>query len=184
MSSMSAPPLMEAVEEVPLSREGGSPVPTLCVVLPWPTLVAAPRLLQAGRRPKDSVEVDEIAEDGLETTTTVRRLRDLWESGEFTVRPRWRSNGGLGPIQYGTNSESRLSFCSNAESDCDIIKCNNRIRLEEMVDESARLWDLAKQLGMKCLGDEAEVVSEMERLEERDNEVKKMFEEGTTNGAL
>ncbi|KAK7382522.1 hypothetical protein VNO80_01384 [Phaseolus coccineus] len=117
-------------------------------MLPWPTSVAAPI-------PEDSVEVEEIAEDGLKTPTTVRRLRDLWESGEFTVCPRRRSKGGLGSIHYGANSESRLSFCSNAESDCDIIKCNNRIRLEERVDESARLWDLAKQLGMKCLGDEA-----------------------------
>ncbi|KAK7334866.1 hypothetical protein VNO80_26632 [Phaseolus coccineus] len=70
-------------------------------------------LLQAGRRPEDSVEVEEIAQDGLETTTTVRRLRDLWESGEFSGRPRWRSNGGLGPIHYGTNSESRQKARAN-----------------------------------------------------------------------
>ncbi|KAK7357445.1 hypothetical protein VNO80_16731 [Phaseolus coccineus] len=186
--------------------EGGSPVPTLYVALPWPTSVATPiklypqaialsphpyyairscnegegssytnvdsqtsqnsilaigengELSQLGRRPKDSVEVEEIAKDGLKTPTTVRRLRDLWESGEVTVRPRWRSNGGLGSIHYGTNSDSRLSRLSQVESDNDIIHCNNRLKLEEYFAESARIWDLGKHLGMKCSGDEEDVI--------------------------
>jgi len=37
---------------------------------------------------------------------------------------------------------------------------------------------------MKCLGDEEVVIREMERLEDRDNEVKKLSEEGTINGVL
>ncbi|KAK7356165.1 hypothetical protein VNO80_15431 [Phaseolus coccineus] len=197
---------MEAVEAVPLSREGGTPVPTLCVVLPWPKSVAAPiksypqaialsphpyyairscnegegssytntdsqtsqntifavgesgELSQSERRPEDSVEVEEIAEDGLKTPTTIQRLCDLWESGEVTVRPRWRSNGGLGSIHYGTNSESRLSRLSQVEFDNDIIQCTNRLKLEEYLAESARIWELGKHLGMKCSGDEEDVI--------------------------
>ncbi|KAK7373471.1 hypothetical protein VNO80_06880 [Phaseolus coccineus] len=78
-------------------------------------------LLRSERRPEDIVEVEAIVEDGFKTPATFLRLRDLWELGEVTARPRWRSNGGLGSIHYGTNSDSRLSRLSHVESDKDII---------------------------------------------------------------
>ncbi|KAK7377255.1 hypothetical protein VNO80_02677 [Phaseolus coccineus] len=99
-------------------------------------------LLRSERRLEDIDEVKANAEDKSKTPVRVQRLRDLWELGVDTARPRWSSNGGLGSIHYGTNSSSRLSCSSNAESDNDIIQCNNRLKLEEYIAESARIWEL------------------------------------------
>jgi len=88
-----------------------------------------------------------IMEDGYKTPVRFRRLRALWELGVTIVRPRWRSKGGLWSFHYGISSSFMLSLCSNAESDSDIIKCNNRLRFGENVAESIRLWDLDNNWG-------------------------------------
>jgi len=72
---------------------------------------------------------------------------------------RWRSKGGLGPLHYGVNSSSRLSRCSFAESESDIELCNNRLRIEDTVDEPIQIWDAGKRLGLRCSGEEGECCS-------------------------
>ncbi|KAK7364018.1 hypothetical protein VNO80_12340 [Phaseolus coccineus] len=57
-----------------------------------------------------------------------------------------------------SRSWERLSRLSQVESDNDIIQCNNRLKLEEYLAESARIWELGKHLGMKCSGDEEDVI--------------------------
>ncbi|KAK7382451.1 hypothetical protein VNO80_01303 [Phaseolus coccineus] len=69
-----------------------------------------------------SGEEGEVEVDGSKTSMRDHWLQSRWELGETSVRPRWRSKGGLGSIHSGIHSSSRLSFCSNAESDCDIVK--------------------------------------------------------------
>jgi len=104
--------------------------------------------------------------------------------GGDILRPKWRFKGGLGNVHYGVRSSSRLSRCSNVEFDSDIVKCNNRLRVEQNDIEYVRLWGLGTQLGLKCSEDEEVVIRELEGLEVRDNEVRKLFEEGAINGDL
>jgi len=122
---------------------------------------------------------DAIVEEECKTPMNVRRLRDIWEQGTKQSRLRWRSKGGLGPLHYGINSSSRLSRCSLAESESDIIHCNNRLRFKDNVVESVRIWDAGKQLDVRCSGEEVDVVVELEGMEERDKEGKKLSEEGS-----
>ena len=118
------------------------------------------------------------------TLENVRRLRGLWEQGTKPSCLRWRSKGGLGPLHYGVNSSSRLSRGSFAESDNDIEHCNNKLRVEDCVAESERIWDAGKHLGVRCSGEEVNIVVELESMEERDKEVKKNVEEGTSHAEL
>jgi len=92
---------------------------------------------------------------------------------------RWRSKGGLWPLHYGINSSSRLSRCFFAESEYDIVLCNNRLRLEDNVAESDRIWDAGKQLGLRCSREEVDVVVELGCMDARDKEVKKLSKEGS-----
>ena len=85
----------------------------------------------------------------------------------------------MGPLHYGVNSSSRLSRCSFAESESDIELCNNRLRIEDTVDEPVQIWDAGKRLGLRCSGEEVNVVVELECMEVRDKEVRKCAEEGT-----
>ncbi|KAK7356300.1 hypothetical protein VNO80_15569 [Phaseolus coccineus] len=106
-------------------------------------------------------EEGEYVKESYKTPERGRRLRTLRETDELRVQPRWRSKGGQGSLHYGNSSSSRFSILSNAESASDIIHCNNRLRNEEFVDESVRIWEVGKQLGMECLGDEGMVTSQL-----------------------
>ena len=125
-----------------------------------------------------------IAVELSKTPENVRRLRDIWEQGTKQSCLRWRSKGGLGPLHYGINSSSRLSHCSFVESDSDIEHCNNRLRVEDNVVESARIWEAGKHLGLRCSGEEVDLVVELKCMEVRDKEVKKCAEEGTSHVEL
>ncbi|KAK7377894.1 hypothetical protein VNO80_03327 [Phaseolus coccineus] len=61
------------------------------------------------------------------------------------------------------------------------LECNNRLKLEEYIAESARIWESGKHLEMKCLGDEEAMIRELDGLEVRDNEIMKLSEEGAKN---
>jgi len=104
------------------------------------------------------------------TSLEIRRLRD---HGMPITHPKWRSNGGVGSLHQGLNSSSRLSHCSFAESNNDINLCNNRLKLEDNAAESARIWDLGKNLGLQCSGVVGNVVGKLDHMEVRDNDVKK-----------
>ena len=131
------------------------------------------------RRDESGDKINSIAEAESNTPENVRRLRNLWEQGTKQSCLRWRSKGGLGPLHYGINYSSRLSRCSFAESESDIEHCNNRLRVEDNVDELVRIWDASKHLGLRCSGEEVNVVVELECMEVRDKEVRKCAEEGT-----
>ena len=47
--------------------------------------------------------------------------------------------------------------------------------------ESTRIWDAGKHLGLRCSGEEVDVVVELECMEVRDKEVKKRVEKGTSH---
>ena len=120
------------------------------------------------KRGRISVKATPSGVEGSKTPENVRRLRDLWEQGTKPSCLRWRNKGGLRPLHYGINSSSRLSHCSFAESVSDIEHCNNRLRLEDYVAESARIWDARKELGVRCSGEEVDVVVELECMEVRE----------------
>lgn len=84
-----------------------------------------------------------------------------------------RSKGGVGSLHFGNKSSSRLSINSNTIFDGDIFKCNSRLRKGGNIDESLEVWELSKQLGMSCSGDNEEVVKEFARMEKRDKEIMK-----------
>jgi len=46
------------------------------------------------------------------------------------------------------------------------------------------LWEVGKQLRVSCCGDEDDVVKEIERMEARDLEVMKKYEEGNKGSFL
>jgi len=50
--------------------------------------------------------------------------------------------------------------------------------------EPSKLWEVGKQVGLICQGDEEKVVKEYLCLEERDSEVLKNYEEGKKTGQL
>ncbi|KAK7382043.1 hypothetical protein VNO80_00697 [Phaseolus coccineus] len=116
-------------------------------------------------------EEGEYMKESYKTSERVRRLRTLQETNELRVQPRWRSKGGQGSLHYGNNSSSKFSILSNVESASDIMHCNNRLRNEEFVDESVRIWEVGQKLGMECLGDEGMVISQLKGMEVRDTEV-------------
>jgi len=55
-------------------------------------------------------------------------------------------------------------------SDMDIYNYNSRLSESVNVVEPSRLWELGKQVGLKCLGDEEQVVKEYVRMEDWDSE--------------
>jgi len=73
---------------------------------------------------------------------------------------------------------------SNSISNGSIVNCN--IRLWNSVDiiEPIKLWEIGKQIGITCGGDEEKVIRELENMEERDYEGKKKCEEGNKTGCL
>ena len=107
-----------------------------------------------------------------------RRLRELREQVAPVAQPKWRSKGGIGALHHGASSSSRLSCCSFGESVNDIFQCNNRLKIEENDAESVRIWNLSHNLGLQCPGDEGSLVRELDRLEVRDNEIKKVSRVG------
>ena len=66
-------------------------------------------------------------------------------------------------------------------SDTNIICCN--VRLAEPVNmvEPSKLWEVGKLVGIRCRGDEEEVVREYGSMEARDSEVVKISKEGSKN---
>ena len=118
----------------------------------------------SGSRDPTNNEALPIAEEEPITSENVRRLRGLWEQGTKPSCLRWGSKGGLGPLHYGVNSSSRLSRCSFAESDHDIEHCNNKLRVEDCVAKSERIWDAGKHLGVRCSGEEVNIVVELKSM--------------------
>jgi len=107
-------------------------------------------------------------EECCRTPVKPRRLKPIRESREMCMIPKWRSKGGQGSIHYGNSSPSTS----------DIINCNNRLKTEEVDSESVRIWEVGKQLGLECSGDEGTMTTHMESMEVRDTENMKKYEEG------
>ena len=118
---------------------------------------------------------------GCKSSPELRRLRSTWGHDTQTAQPKWRSNGGVGSLHHGVNSSSRLSHYSFAESITDIHHCNNRLKLEINDAESVRIWELGRNLGMQCSGDDGSLVGELDRLEVRDKDDKKVSQVGSVN---
>ena len=130
------------------------------------------------RRTNGTGEEDAGVKEGFKSPERVQRIRALWELGETSIQPRRMSKGGQGTTQNGIRPLSRLSLCSKAKNDSDIINYNNRMRVERNDSKSVRLWGTSKNLGMECSGNEEAVIREMDCKEVRDNEVMISSEKG------
>jgi len=82
----------------------------------------------------------------------------------------------------GINSSFILSINSNTLTDGDFGICNDKFWNVEFTDEPSKLWELGKILGVSCCREENAVIEEIERIEDRDAEVKKKDEEGNEGG--
>jgi len=62
--------------------------------------------------------------------------------------------------------------------------CNNKLWKGGNTDEPTKLWEVGKQLGMTCCGNEEEVIKEFGRMEDRDKEIMKKSKEGSKHESL
>jgi len=69
-------------------------------------------------------------------------------------------------------------------SDGNIVNYNHRFWNLGSCVELVNLWELDKQVGDMCSGNGEEVIKEFQRMEERDNEVMRKYEEGIKKGYL
>ena len=119
---------------------------------------------------------------GITTTPPRRRkLKGLFELGDSISFPRRSVRLLSRHAKANSSSCGRDGMCSNSISDGRIVNCNLRSAGPSLTAEPSNLWDIGKKYGLKCRGDEEEVVNEYLCLEERDTEVMKNFEEGDKN---
>jgi len=95
-----------------------------------------------------------------------------------------KTRGGARNAYAGSDTNSRVSKKSYSLSDGDIANCNSRCRKEEEVVEPSAVWEAGKQLGVACHKVESDVVKELERMEARDLEGAKEYEEGNKGSFL
>jgi len=86
--------------------------------------------------------------------------------------------------QVGNTSLSIVGMNSTTIFYGDINNCNSCFRDSESMVEPSKLWEIGKQIGIICRGDEDEVAAEYQCMEEKESEVMKSFEEGNKNGLL
>jgi len=90
----------------------------------------------------------------------------------------------VGADLVGDNILHKYNALSVATSDGDIVNCNHRFWNAGGCVEPVNLWELDKQVGIICIGNEEEVIKEFQCMEERDNEVMRKSEEGIKKGFL
>jgi len=66
----------------------------------------------------------------------------------------------------------------NSLSDGDIANCISRFRSVGKGEDQRMVWEAGKQIGAVCHKIEHDVIKELERMEARDTEVMKKYEEG------
>jgi len=124
----------------------------------------------------DAVSNGEV---GCKSSQEFRRLRSMRGLSTQTAQTKGRSNGGVGTLQHGVNSSSRLSHCALAESSTDIHLCNDQLKLEVKDAESVQIWELGCNLRLECSGGEGNLVGELDRLKERDKDDKEVSRVGS-----
>lgn len=94
---------------------------------------------------------------------------------------RWQVFSGLEILHFEQNSSSRLvsKFIYQTVSDTK-INCNRRFWASLDIGEPIKLWEL----GITCCRDEEQVISELERMEDRDQEGKIRSVDGNQNCVL
>ena len=70
--------------------------------------------------------------------------------------------------KIGVSSHVRDGMCPEPLSEGDVINCNLRFCEPSVSVEPSKLWEIGLQAGLRCQGDEEEVVKEYHCLEERD----------------
>lgn len=98
--------------------------------------------------------------------------------------PQRKTRIGAGSIYTGSCTESRVSKKSYSLSDGDIAKCKSRCHKDGNAKEPSVVWEVGKQLGVACQRVESDVIKELERMETRDLEVMKKYEEGNKGSFL
>jgi len=116
------------------------------------------------------------------TPSRSRKSKGLFELGDSTPQPR-RSVRILSRLsKAGASSHARNGMCSDSLSDGDVMNCNLRFCEPCFSDESSKLWETGMQAGLRCQGDEEEVIKEYKSLEERDTVFKSKYDEGNKDG--
>jgi len=111
----------------------------------------------------------------------IKGLSKLGESSS-NMRQSVRINARI--PQAGVPTHHRDGTPSDSISDRDFINCNSRLCEPGNLVEPPKLWEIGKQVGLICRGDEEEVVKEYLCLEERDLEIMQSYEEGKKNDHL
>jgi len=100
-----------------------------------------------------------------------RKKKGIAELGDSCPQLRRSTRLSVKHLQGGLLPCSREGQSSISISDTAIRNCNSRWCDPVKVDEPARLWEVGKQAGLKCRGEEKEVSEEFGRMEVRDEEV-------------
>jgi len=140
--------------------------------------------LQVGGEERTLIlDILEEATEGGNTSTPPRRrkLKGLFELGDSISFPRRSVRLISRSAKAKPSSSGRDGMCSNSVSDGGVVNCNLRFSGPSGMADPSKLWEIGKKVGLKCRGDEEEVVNEYICLEKRDTEVMKNYEEGDKN---
>lgn len=64
-----------------------------------------------------------------------------------------------------------LNLSGMSISDSNIKNCNRKIRDRSDLSSAEKLWNLGKEIGVSCGGNEAEIITKIVEMEVRDREV-------------
>ena len=113
-----------------------------------------------------------------------RKLKGLFELGDSISFPRRSVRLISRSANAKVSSSGRDGMCSISVSDGEVVNCNLRFSGPSGKADPSKLWEIGKKAGLKCWGDEEEIVNEYICLEKRDKEVMKKYEKGNKNDNL
>lgn len=113
------------------------------------------------------------------------KLKGLMELGVPNSHPRRSARLHAKIPQTGSFILFKQGMSSASLSDGDIENCNQRLFVSDPVVEPSKLWEISnRRLGIRCRGDQQEVVKEYSCMETRDLEFMGIVEEGKKDGSL
>jgi len=111
-------------------------------------------------------------------------MKGLSELGEPSTHPRRSVRLSERSSQVRKELLPREGLLTTSISDGDINNCNARVCKPEIREEPGKLWDLGKQIGLACRGEEDDVVQEFQCMEVRYLKFLKNLEVGNLNGIM
>jgi len=102
-----------------------------------------------------------------ETPLRQSKMKGLRDLGEPSTHSRRSVRLSEKSSQVRKNLLAREGSLSMSISDGDIGNCNSHLLNNVIREDSTKLCDLGKQIGLACRGDEEEVIQEYQCMEER-----------------